>query len=250
MKSRDLDLQSSEVPCAWPTNTHTHTRTGTKLIFQPGMCPGSPKLPKTAGIFFPSAGCLKYLLLSPGGVRVSGWPECAFQMDVCHRTIDMLPAVASTNHTPPIVVQQPSDKQHDKQSHLWGHPSPDRIYQVFSFTEAVTARTMSELTRWVQGEHWCCGSTVPASDVDEWFSPVISHLGYLCALHLKRGTWVEGGHCLEQLAGEGEGIFFYSSYTGEHGSLTYQPLNKSLRNPTIHIHTFNSHLYGQLQLHL
>ncbi|KAI9521240.1 hypothetical protein NQZ68_010944 [Dissostichus eleginoides] len=39
-------------------------------------------------------------------------------MDVCHRMIDMLPAVASTNHTLTIVVQQPSDKQHDKRSHL------------------------------------------------------------------------------------------------------------------------------------
>lgn len=45
-------------------------------------------------------------------------------MDVCHRVIDMPPAVAATNHTAAIVVQQPSDKQHDKHSHLWGHPSP------------------------------------------------------------------------------------------------------------------------------
>lgn len=119
MKSRDLDLQRSEAACAWTTNTRTQ-----KANLPTRNVSWLPEAPKTAGIFFPSAGCLKYLLLSQGWLRVSGWPECAFQMDVCHRMIDMPPAVASTNHTRPIVVQQPSDKQHDKHSHLWGHSSP------------------------------------------------------------------------------------------------------------------------------
>lgn len=92
-----------------------------------------PEAPKTAGIFFPSAGCLKYLLLSRGWLRVSGWPECAFQMDVCHWMIDVPLAMASTNHTPTIVVLQPSDKQHDKHSHLWDHSSPSAPDQSLAY---------------------------------------------------------------------------------------------------------------------
>lgn len=136
MKSRDLDLQSSEVACAWPTNVHTHT----KLTFQQGMCPGSLKLQRQQAYFF-LLGLFRIFAIELGWLRVSGWPECAFQMVVCHRMIDMLPAVASTNHTPTIVVQQPNDKQHNKHSHLWGHPSPDRIDHVFP-------------PWWLQGQHW------------------------------------------------------------------------------------------------
>lgn len=90
-----------------------HKHIHTKLIFPPGMCAGSLKLYRQqAFFFFPSAGCLKYLQLSQGRLRVSSWPECAFQMDVCHRMIDIPLVMASTNHTPAIVVQQPGDKKH------------------------------------------------------------------------------------------------------------------------------------------
>lgn len=156
--------------------THTHT----KLIFPPGMCPpGSLKLQRQQAYFFPSAGCLKYLLLS---LRVSGRPECAFQMDVCHRVIDMLPAVASTNHTPAIVVQQPSDKQHDKHSHLWGHPSPDGIYRDFGFTSGVDAKDNTELIHWMQLIVWI---TAPAYVIKhEWRVETISAIGWCRRRHV------------------------------------------------------------------
>lgn len=131
MKSRVLDLQSSQVA------THTHRKR--KLIFQPGMSLGSLELQRQQAFFF----------LLRAVKNICYWVEsdwrsgCAFQMDVCHQMIDVPLAAASTNHTPTIVVLQPSDKQHDKQSHLWGHLSPGAV---------LPSRPAAD--RWEELIHW------------------------------------------------------------------------------------------------
>lgn len=54
--------QRHEIHRPWSSkqwSSHTHTHTERELIFQPGMCPGSLKLQKTAGIFFPFSGLFK-----------------------------------------------------------------------------------------------------------------------------------------------------------------------------------------------
>lgn len=63
-----------------------------------------PEVPQRAGVFFLSVDCLKYLPQTRSRPRVTAWPECAFQMDVCHHLIDTTPPPACK---PPPITRWP-----------------------------------------------------------------------------------------------------------------------------------------------
>lgn len=94
-KLGDLDLQSSEVACAW-TNTNT-------VNLPTGNVPRLPEAPHTAGINVPSVAPLIYSQQSCW-LMGSQRPECLSPDD------DMPPAASSNHHTV-YCCQQPGDKQ-------------------------------------------------------------------------------------------------------------------------------------------
>lgn len=80
-------FKAAEEPVAGP-QTHTHTHKERKLIFQPGMRPGSPKLYRQQAVFSLLLSSLLFcrlLKIFASELRLTEghWP--AHDVDVCHK---------------------------------------------------------------------------------------------------------------------------------------------------------------------